>query len=52
MSPRVKGHILRNTALFYHLFQWFADFPIVYYNLFPLQNILVSNAKSGFLIDN
>ena len=29
MSQAVEGNILRNTALFYHLFQWFTDVPIV-----------------------
>ena len=29
MASAMEGNILRNTALFYHLFPWFTDVPIV-----------------------
>ena len=29
MASAMEGNILRNTALFYHLFQWLAYRPIV-----------------------
>ena len=43
MASAMEGNILRNTTLFYHLFQWFTDVPIVEiweYQLILLESLI------------